>query len=307
MIDAFVLDDGIRKAKSLETRKPIWVDVSDPTKPEMDALKKRFLLHGLTVEDCSKTGNRVKLEQFREYVFIIIYGPGKGKDAEQVQLNFILGRGFIVTVHKGRVSSFEEMKGDSVRMKRALSRGPDFLLHQLMDVETDNYFPVMERIEDQIDELEDEVYRSVDHKVLGKLFRLKRQLLEIRRKTSPQKDVVLALSRGGTFISERTSIYFRDMYDHIIRIDESIDDYREVLSNTLEVHLSMVSNRMNEVMKTLTIIATIMLPLTVITGIYGMNLYIPEASYDATYFIVISAMAILIGGMVIYFWRKRWL
>jgi magnesium transporter len=307
MIDAFVLDDGIRKTKNLDTRNPMWIDISDPTKPELESLKKRFSLHALTVEDCSKTGNRVKLEQFKEYIFIILYGVGKGKEIEQIQLNFILGKNFLATVHKGKIRTFEELKKDEGKMRSLISQGSDFMLHHLIDLETDNYFPVLEDIEEQIDEVEDEVYRSVDHRVLGKLFRLKRQLLGIRRKTSPQKDVMLQLSRGCPFISEHACAYFRDIYDHIIRIDESIDDYREVLSNTLEVHLSMVSNRMNEVMKTLTIIATIMLPLTVITGIYGMNLNIPEAHYDATYFIVISAMAIIIGGMVIYFWRKRWL
>lgn len=307
MIDAFVLDDGIKRTKSLDTHKPIWVDVSDPTKPELDSLKKAFSLHALTVEDCSKTGNRVKLEQFKEYLFIILYGVMGKKEPAQVQINFILGKNFLLTAHKGRISTFEELKKDAPKMRSLLSHGQDFLLHHLIDMETDNYFPVLENLEEQIDELEDEVYRSMDHRVLGKLFRLKRQLLGIRRKTGPQKDVMLQLSRGLPFISEHACIYFRDIYDHIIRIDESIDDYREVLSNTLEVHLSMVSNRMNEVMKTLTIIATIMLPLTVITGIYGMNLNIPEAHYDATYFIVISTMAIIIGGMVIYFWRKRWL
>jgi magnesium transporter len=307
MIDAFVLDDGIMKTKNLDTRKPIWIDVSDPTKPELESLKRRFSLHALTVEDCSKTGNRVKLEQFKEYLFIILYGVGKGKEIEQVQLNFILGKNFIITVHKGRINTFENLKKDTAKIKSLLSQGPDSALHHLMDMETDNYFPVLENLEEQIDEVEDEVYRSTDHRVLARLFRLKRQLLGIRRKTGPQKDIMLQLSRGCPFISEHASVYFRDIYDHIIRIDESIDDYREVLSNTLEVHLSVVSNRMNEVMKTLTIIATIMLPLTVITGIYGMNLNIPEAHYDSTYFIVISAMAIIIGGMVIYFWRKRWL
>jgi magnesium transporter len=304
MIDIFVLEDGIKKTRNLYMRKPIWVDVTDPSKPDLESLRKSFPLHQLTLEDMSKTGNRVKIEHFNEYLFLVLYGVER--DAP-FQMNFALGKNFLVTTHKGKIDRFEDLKNDRTSLSRLFHKGLDFVMHCLIDAEIDDYFPLLEKIERQIDSLEEEVYRSMNHRVLGKLFRLKRQLLGIRRKASSQKDVMLQLSKGLPFISEHACAYFRDVYDHIIRIDESIDDYREILSNTLEVHLSMVSNRMNEVMKTLTIIATIMLPLTVITGIYGMNLNIPEAHYDATYFIVISAMAIIIGGMVIYFWRKRWL
>jgi len=308
MIEAFVLDKGIKRTAFLKTNKRIWLDVSDPTKSELEKLKSAFPLHSLTLEDCSKTGNRVKLEQFREYLFIILYGVETGKkEPSNFQINFILGKNFLITVHKGRIESFESLKKDSGKIKSLLSQGPDFAMHHLIDMETDNYFPVLENIEDQIDDVEDEVYRSVDHRVLSRLFRLKRQLLGIRRKTGPQKDVMLQLTRGCPFVSEHTSLYFRDIYDHIIRIDESIDDYREILSNTLEVHLSMVSNRMNEVMKALTIVATIMLPLTVLTGIYGMNLNIPESHFEEMYYIVLLVMATIAAIMVFYFRRKRWL
>ena len=182
------------------------------------------------------------------------------------------------------------------------------LLHKLMDAEIDFYFPVLDEIEDQIDDLEEEVYRNVDHKVLARLFRLKRELLGIKKRVAPQKEVVLMLTQKSfSFISDETSAYFRDIYDHIIRINESIDDYREILSNILEVHLSLVSNRMNEVMKALTIVATIMLPLTVLTGIYGMNLNIPESHFDDMYYIVLFLMAMIAIVMVLYFRRKRWI
>jgi magnesium transporter len=181
-------------------------------------------------------------------------------------------------------------------------------MHHLMDTEIDFYFPVLDEIEDQIDELEEEVYRNIDQKVLGRMFRLKRQLLTIRKRIGPQKEIVLMLTQKSfPFISEQSSAYYRDIYDHIIRINESIDDYREILSNTLEVHLSMVSNRMNEVMKALTIVATVMLPLTVLTGIYGMNLNIPESHIDFMYYIVLSFMVIIAAIMILYFRRKRWI
>jgi magnesium transporter len=309
MIEAFILGKGIKKAHSLKTKKRIWVDVTDPTKSDLDNLARSFPIHHLTLEDCSKTGNRVKLEQFEEYVFIITYGLESGKKGPMAfQMNFILGKNFLVTVHKEKIPSFNSLKSDSKKMQSLLSKGPDLLMHQLMDIETDFYFPVLDEIEDQIDDLEEEVYRNVDKKVLGRLFRLKRDLLGIKKRIAPQKEVVLLLSQKNfPFVSEHASIYYRDIYDHIIRINESIDDYREILSNTLEVHLSMISNRMNEVMKTLTIVATVMMPLTVITGIYGMNLNIPESHFNSMYFIVLFIMAIITSIMILYFRRKRWI
>lgn len=310
MIDAFVLDGREAKpTKSLKTGRHIWVDVIDPTKADLGKLGFSFQLHQLTLEDISKTGNRVKLEQFKEYAFIITYGVESGKKGPSAfQMNFILGKNFLITVHKEKITSFDSLKLDRRALAHLLSKGPDLLLHRLMDVETDFYFPVLEGIEDQIDELEEEVYRNVDHKVLARLFRLKRQLLGIKKHAGPQKEVVLMLSQKSfPFMSDESSAYFRDIYDHIIRINESIDTYREILSNTLEVHLSLVSNRMNEVMKALTIVATIMLPLTVLTGIYGMNLNIPESNFDVMYYIVLFLMGIIAIGMTFYFKRKRWI
>ena len=309
MIEAFVLDKGVKRTNNLKTNKRIWVDVTDPTKPDLDNLAKNFPLHHLTLEDCSKTGNRVKLEQFNEYIFIITYGLESGKKGPTAfQMNFIIGKNFLLTVHKEKIPSFDSLKSDGKRLHYLLSRGPDLLMHRLIDMETDFYFPVLDEIEDQIDELEEEVYRNVDKKVLGRLFRLKRELLGIKKRTAPQKEVVLLLSQKDfPFISEHASAYYRDIYDHIIRINESIDDYREILSNTLEVHLSMISNRMNEVMKALTIVATVMLPLTVLTGIYGMNLNIPESHIDFMYYVVLSLMIIIAFIMMLYFRRKHWI
>jgi magnesium transporter len=305
MIDAYIFENGLKKASVLKTKNPIWVDLSDPSRQDLEKLKQTFRLHQLTLEDMSKTGNRVKIEHFDEYLFLILYGVEKDTP---FQMNFALGKNFLVTTHKGKISSFEDLKGDKADLGLLLHKGLDFLLHRLIDREIDDYFPVLEKIEDQIDSLEEEVYRSFDHKVLGRLFRLKRQLLTIRRKASPQKEVMILLSnKSSAFISEPAAAYYRDIYDHIIRINESIDDYREILSNTLEVHLSMVSNRMNEVMKALTIVATIMMPLTVLTGIYGMNLNIPESHFDFTYYAVLFFMAVIAIVMLFYFRRKRWL
>ena len=309
MIDAFILEKEIKPAKILATRKRIWADVTDPTKSDLEKLSRAFPLHHLTLEDCSKTGNRVKLEQFPEYIFIVAYGLESGKKGPAAfQMNFILGKNFLLTVHKEKIPSFDSMKSDKIRLRSLLSKGPDFLLHHLMDSEVDLYFPVLDEIEDQIDELEEEVYRNIDHRVLGRLFRLKRELLGIKKRIAPQKEVVLLLSQKNfPFVSDSSSAYYRDIYDHIIRINESIDDYREILSNTLEVHLSMISNRMNEVMKALTIVATIMMPLTVLTGIYGMNLAIPESHFDFMYYIVLFLMGVITFVMIIYFRKKRWI
>jgi len=309
MIEAFILEKGVKRTSNLKTSKRIWVDVTDPTKSDLEKLAQSFPLHHLTLEDCSKTGNRVKLEQFEEYIFIITYGlESSKKDTLAFQMNFVLGKNFLLTVHKEKISSFDSLKSDGKRLQNFISRGPDLLMHHLMDMEIDFYFPVLDEIEDQIDELEEEVYRNIDQKVLGRMFRLKRQLLTIRKRVGPQKEIVLMLTQKSfPFISEESSAYYRDIYDHIIRINESIDDYREILSNTLEVHLSMVSNRMNEVMKALTIVATVMLPLTVLTGIYGMNLNIPESHIDFMYYVVLSLMVIIAAIMIFYFRRKRWI
>jgi magnesium transporter len=305
MIEGFVLDGRkVSKTGGLKTKHPIWVDVSDPSRQDLEKLSQAFPLHHLTLEDMSKTGNRVKVEHFDEYLFLILYGVER---ESPFQMNFALGKNFLITTHKGKIGSFVDLKKDKVNLGRLFHKGLDLLMHRLIDAEIDDYFPLLEKIEDQIDGLEEEVYRSFDHKVLGRLFRLKRQLLTIRRKTSQQKEVMILLSnKSSVFISDPAAAYYRDIYDHIIRINESVDDYREILSNTLEVHLSMVSNRMNEVMKALTIVATIMLPLTVLTGIYGMNLNIPESHFDYMYYIVLFLMVTITITMIIYFRSRRW-
>ena len=305
MLDIFALDGAAKKVDKIERGNKLWVDVTDPKNGELDFLKD-FGVHPLTIEDCSKTTGRPKLEEFENYLYIILHGVRKEKFGF-VQLNFILGKDFVISIHRNH-PAFAELKNNMNKLTHIMKNGMDMLLHYLTDTEIDNYFPVLEFVESEIDKLEDRVFKEHNPHLVSRIFHLKRRLLNIRKHITPQRDVIgQILKRDLPFIKRGSIAYYRDIYDHISRINESAENYREILSNILEVHLSVGTHRMNEIMKVLTVMATIMLPLTLITSIYGMNLRIPESNYDFAYYGVLASMLLIGSGMLYYFRKKGWM
>jgi magnesium transporter len=290
----------------------LWLDLVNPSKEEMDILEKVFELHPLTLEDCINTNTRPKIEQFEKYMFIVMHAAATTPRAQRVrtiELNICLGKNFIITIHQ------ESIKGVEIAVDRAqknpamMSKGPDSLLHLIIDSLVDNYLPVLDVMDNKIGSIETQVLKNPTQKTLNNIFAVKKDVMYLRRFIGPQRDTVNFLSKENfQFINPKRRVYFRDVYDNMIFINDSIDTYRDIINGTFDAYLSTISNRTNDIMKVLTIIATIMMPLTLITGIYGMNFRVMPLLALKSGFYIISFFMMIIGiCMLIYFKRKDWI
>jgi len=312
MIDIFYLDSVIKKVNISEIaslkNKFMWVDVSSITKEEAKIIGDFFDLHPLTVEDFINQKIRIKVEEFPNYILCIFYGIEKSKSVELFEMDFVVGKNFVISNHKNKINSFELLKSSPEKLESLFKKGSDFLMHKLLDSEVDNYFPVLEEIGDKIELLEDKVVKSAQPRYLSEILRLKRLVVTIKKYTFAQREKTSFLAKNDyKLISKKAIPYFRDIYDHAIRVSDKVDDYREAVGNAFDVYMSSMANNSNEVMKTLSIIATIALPLTVISGIYGTNFEIlPGADFPFGFWAMILFMLILSVSMLWFFRKRNW-
>ena len=272
-----------------------------------------FGIHPLVLEDILNTEQRPKIEIYANYIFISLKMLTYDIDLKEVQdeqISLILGKHFVL--------SFQEREGDVLtplrnRIKGGSGRlrksGPDYLMYAIMDIIIDHYFYVLECMDDEINQLEDKVMSTPDQAHLQRIHYLKRELVNFRRSVWPVREIVSLLTRDEHhLVKDTTEPFLKDLYDHVYNISEMIESLRDLVTGLMDVYLSNVSNRMNEVMKVLTIIATIFIPLTFFAGIYGMNFkYIPELKWHYGYFILWGLMIIVAVSMLIFFRRKKWL
>jgi magnesium transporter len=287
-----------------------WVELSEQDDAALALLKERFDFHPLAIEDCSHFDQRPKLEEYRDYLFIVVHGfISKDTHAmvvEPLEVHAFLGKNYLVTVHAAGVSELDavwrRVAGDAGLSRR----GADFLYYLLVDAMVDANFVILDQISDTLDHIEDVVLHEHDRKHLQDIFTLKKTLVSMRRVLSPQRDVFALLAkRGHPCVSDRTSLYFRDVYDHLVRIYESIDTARDLLGNALDAYLSMVAQRTNDVMKQLTILSAIFLPLTFVTGFFGQNFeHLPFKSVPLMWG-MLAACVVIPVGMVAWFYRSR--
>lgn len=312
MIETFYLENDVKKGKIEDIEKysgrKVWVDITNITKEESEQIKEKFNLHPLTTEDLFSSNVRVKVEEFPSYLFSVFYAVRNSRPIELIELDFILGKDFLITNHKKEISSFETLKKDTEKLEKVFFKGVDFLFHKLLDMEVDNFMPALEKIDDIIEELEEEVTKKPTNKVLSKILRLKREIVRVKKITLPQREKISYLAKNDhKLFSRKVMPYLRDVYDHAVKVSDTIDNYREAVSNTYDVYMSAMSNSMNEVMKTLSIIATIALPLTVISGVYGTNFsVIPGSGFLYGFYVMIFFMVLLSLGMIYYFKKKGW-
>ena len=312
MIEIFYFDKGLKKGavKDLENlkKKQVWLDISNISKGEAKLVKDAFGLHPLTTEDLISKNTRIKVEEFSNYLFCVFYGIQKTKSIGLVELDLVLGKNFVISSHLNKVDLIEELKNNKERLENLFKKGIDFIFHKLLDNEVDNYLPVLENIDDQIEYIEDEVTKRPRAEQLKKILKLKRLIVLIKKTTLPQREKISFLAKNDyRFISKKAIPYFRDIYDHSIRVSDTIDNYREALGNTFDAYMSSVSNNMNEVMKVLSVIATIALPLSVISGIFGTNFSnLPGSTFVYGFWAMIFFMILLSLGMIYYFKRKGW-
>ncbi len=291
----------------------LWVDIEDMTNEDAELVSNVFCFHPLVVADCiSKNVHPPKIDDFDDYLFVIVHGINyhiESDVVETTELALFLGKNYLVTSHDVPMRSVSTMLDRVGKDGRPMRRGVDFLAHDLVDALVDNIMPTIEEMDDKSATIEAEALHEPKRETLTSIMQLKRSILALTRVILPQREIVNGLSRGEyALISERAQIYYRNIYDHLLRIEMLTLGLRDMAESALSTYLSSVSNRMNEVMKVLTIIATIFIPLTFIAGIYGMNFAnMPELQWRYGYFGILIVMAVIGISLVVYFRRRSWL
>jgi magnesium transporter len=290
-----------------------WINIAGIHQVDiMEKIGNHFGLHPLVLEDILNTEHRPKMDDMEDYVFVVLkthnYNEDDEIDAEQISI--ILGQHCVISFQEKEGDVFEPVR-ERIRKNKGRIRkmGADYLAYALLDSVVDNYFTILEKIGEKIEFREEELVENPSTQTLQEIHRLKREMIFLRKSTWPLREIISELERGdSSLIKETTVIYLRDVYDHTIQVIDTVETFRDMISGMLDIYLSSISNKMNEVMKVLTIIATIFIPLTFLAGLYGMNFkYMPELEWHRGYFAVLFLMAIIGMGLVLYFRKKKWL
>lgn len=292
-----------------------WVDVQGLGSADiLHRLGKVFGLHPLVLEDVVNVPERPKIEDYDDQLLIIsrmVVPKERGYGFYSEQVSLVLGKHYLLTVQEEPEHDCLEGVRSRIQKGKGLIRssGADYLAYALLDAIIDGFFPVLELYGDRIEELEEEVIIKPTPKTLQKIYKIKRELLQLRRAIWPQRDAINSLIReGNDLITDEVRIYLRDCYDHAVQVMDMVETYRELASGLMDVYLSAVSNRMNEVMKFLTVVSAIFIPLTFIVGVYGMNFeYMPELKWHWGYWVCWAVMVAIAFGLIFFFWRKGWL
>lgn len=291
----------------------LWFDMQEINDEDIDILTEIFSLHPLTVEDFIMVNARPKLENFKDYLFLVMFSmeshdKTKGK-IHTAEMDFCLGKNFLISVHNNSVATLAISKDRVRKQSPIIKNGADFLLYAIIDSVVDSYFPLIHDFDNMVDEMSDELFREPSNETLRKIYNLKNEIMFLRRTIGPQADVMSLVARGDfPLISASNTVYFRNIYDNLVRLNDIVGTSRDIVTGAMEAYVSVVSNRLNEIMKTLTVIATIVMPLTLIASIYGMNFkHMPELSHKFGYPAVLATMAVLTLGMLYFFKRRKWL
>jgi len=287
-----------------------WLDLDRPDEADFEILTDVFRFHPLAVEDSEHFGQRAKLDEYDDFVFIVAYGAAPDDD-RLVEVHFFYSQRCLVTVHRDDSPAFGEIR-ERYDKRQALIERPSLLLYKLIDGLVDSFFPILAEFDDRIDELENAIFARADDQQLQEIFRMKRLLVGMRKAVSPQRDTFARLAGGIGGLPGFTpddERYFRDVYDHLIRISDLIDSYRDLLTGAMDVYLSTVWNRLNAVMKQLTVIATIFLPLSWITGFFGQKFgwMVGHIGRWETFLALgVGTEVLAIVAMLTYFRRRGW-
>jgi len=293
----------------------LWVDIDSTNMHQHALLEKVFEFHHLSIEDTLSPDTRVKFEEYPRYVFVVMAGVRFDEgtpdpfDLETVNLYFFLGKNSLVTVRAVPHKSCGIVRDRLVRNPELLARGAEMTMHNVIDQAVDAYFPLVEQLNALVDGLEERLFEHFDEKLIHEIFKAKRAAFSFRRHVGPLREVLNILTnRPCTFIRSETQLYYRDVYDHTIRIMESLDTVRDLLAGVLETYLSQTSNRMNKVMKQLSIVATIALPLVVVGGIFGMNFsQMPFTHHPLGFYAALLSMGAVSGVILWWLKKNQWL
>lgn len=292
----------------------MWLDLLNPTEQDLMQVAEKFHLHPLAIEDATHEHQRPKVEEYENFYFVVFYTVNmqeKSQKIETCEIDMFLGNKYLITVHEHPIPELDEVEQRWTRNVKRLEWGIGVLLYSLLDTIVDRYFPIVDTLVDQAEELEDLLFTGAtrDTRFTQQLLELRKQFLVMRRIATPERDVLNVLTNRDTPIfDEHTVVYFRDIYDHITRLADTIDLYRDQLSSAMDANLSIVSNDLNKVMRTLTVASIILMADALVAGIYGMNFVnIPELHLYYGYFGALLLMLFISVGLVVTFKKLRWL
>ncbi|MEA3297469.1 MAG: magnesium/cobalt transporter CorA [candidate division Zixibacteria bacterium] len=308
------LGDGIEDFDSWCLREDavLWIDMCKPTDKESFVLTNDFQFHPLAVEDVISEKPRTKLDDYDRYLFLVfqlVDYVGREEELKVSEIDMFLCRNSLVTVHYDDHRIWDFLYSRAERDERLLRRGVDFLFHAVIDTAVDNYNTTLDILEYEVDQVENDVLGEPDEDTVRSIFTLRRDILHLKRLVLPQKEVLRKLSRPPhKLISRRASVYFSDIYDHLVRINDVADSERETLNSSLEVYYSSVSTKTNQIIKILTIFTVLFIPPTFLVGLWGMNFtFMPELDWEHGYLFALLLMFSVVLSLVIYFRRKKWL
>jgi magnesium transporter len=289
----------------------LWVDIEGDALDDISLMSRIFGFHQLAIDDCLGTNiNPPKIDEFEDHVFMIVHGVNYAVESDIVttsQLELFIGTNFVVSHHTFPVLSTEVIRQVVDEGGRPMRRGPDFLAHEIIDALIDNIIPTIDTMSDVTDDIEEEAIHNPQKSTLEAVMKLKRSTIRLHRVLAPQREILNRLSRKEfNIISDNAQIFFRDIYDHLVRIEDLNQGIRDRADNALSTYLSSIANRQNETMRVLSIVAAIFLPLSLLAGIYGMNFeYIPELSWRWGYFAVLGLMGAVIIGVTWWLWLRN--
>lgn len=297
-------------SKKYSLKKQTWIDIDGESEELLGKIGGFYNLHHLAIEDCKTLFHLPKIDYYPGYFFLVFHSFDTDKyyEGEIIwkELDIFFGKNFLITFHRKNIPAIEKLLNFS--NQEVLKENLEDIFYYILDQTVDEYLPYMDRVYIDIDNLEDTIIKSIDSGSPERIINIKRKLLNIRKIISLERSLILDLSeRSYEFFIKDMRFYFMDIYDHLFQVLETLDTYREILSGSMDIYLSSVSNKMNEIMKVLTIIATIILPLTLITGIYGMNFhYMPELYFRYGYYIILILMSVITLIFILFFKRKKW-
>jgi len=292
----------------------LWVDLFMFTEQEIKYVARIFDFHPLAVEDCLSYSPRAKLDNYEDYYFYVMHALRYEEESEEeivlVQLNVFLGPNYVVTVHSHTLPVLGRMARVSLQNPQYMNKGMEFFLYSIIDGNTDEIFPILDRIGVRIDELEDEIYEQPSKEITEEFLALKRTILTIRRAILPQRRIFASINAGGHpyfDIREEIKPYFLDLVDHMERISDAIDSYRDLVDASLATYYSLISVRTNETIRVLTVISTIFMPLTFLTGFFGMNVPLPYQNASVSTVSITAGLLLVSGLMLLIFKKLKWI
>ncbi len=292
-----------------------WVNIEKPTVEDMDYLRQRYPFHPLDLEDCLSRIERPKIDEYDDYLFIIMQFPvfdASRRVSRPSEVDLFIGAGYLVTVHDGNLwpiaKLFDDCQADEQARQKHMGRGASRLLHDVIDRLVDYCFPILYKVDANIREIEEDIFTEQVPDVVREISWVRRDIITLQRIVKPQIAIVSNLEhKDRPFIREELDVYFGDVLDHLYKAWDTLEDHRDVIEGLSDTANTLTSYRINEVMKILTVISIIILPLTLVSGIYGMNIPLPLAGHPFSFAFILLLMVLMVGGMLLYFKKRRWL